>query len=318
MPSAIPAALVKVSARLRCPICRGPLAPVRGSLVCSHGHTYDVARPGYVNLGSPGRRITVGDDAGMVAARVSTQAARHFDPLSAALIAEVEQVAAGCATILDAGAGTGHHLARLLDALSGAQGVALDASRDASRQSARAHPRIAAVRCDLRDQIPLHSAAADIALCVFAPRNGPEFARILRPGGVLIVVTPTPGHLGELAMLHDVRVDPRKDERLRRELIPAFRLRRLSQLVWSVQVTRSEIRAILGMGPAGKHLRPRLEDRLVRLPEQIRVTAAVELRMFERPTQAVPTGTQATTASDDTRSPSFAGSAGGLAPRQVN
>ena len=40
---------------------------------------------------------------------------------------------------------------------------------------------------------------------------------------------------------------------------------------------------MLRMGPAGKHLRPCLEDRLARLPEQSRVTVAVELRMFQRP-----------------------------------
>lgn len=286
MPSSVPAPLATLAARLRCPICHKPLAPSRGSLRCPTRHTYDVARSGYVTLAGAGRRIPAGDDAEMVAARVRIQAAGHFDPLSDALVAEARQIAPGCATILDAGAGTGHHLIRLVQALTGAHGIALDASRQAARRAARAHPRVAAVRCDVWEQIPLDSAAADLALCVFAPRNGAEFARILRPGGVLIVVTPTPTHLRELATLHDIRVDPRKTERLYRQLAPSLRVWRSSRLEWTMQATRSEIGAMLRMGPAGRHRRPGHEQRLDRLPEPIRVTAGVELRTFQRPSSS--------------------------------
>jgi hypothetical protein len=43
----------------------------------------------------------------------------------------------------------------LLGALPQARGIALDASRDASRRAARRHQRIAAVRTDVWQQIPL-------------------------------------------------------------------------------------------------------------------------------------------------------------------
>jgi 23S rRNA (guanine745-N1)-methyltransferase len=35
-------------------------------------------------------------------------------------------------------------------------------------------------------------------LNVFAPRNGAEYARVLAPGGHLLVATPAPGHLAQL------------------------------------------------------------------------------------------------------------------------
>ncbi|MEU6683513.1 hypothetical protein [Streptomyces sp. NPDC046832] len=54
---------------------------------------------------------------------------------------------------------------------------------------------------------------------MFAPRNGPEFHRVLGPDGTLLVVTPTGRHLRELrGPVGLLAVDPRKEERLRRSL----------------------------------------------------------------------------------------------------
>lgn len=69
--------------------------------------------------------------------------------------------------------------------------------------------------------LPVQDAAADVILDVFAPRSGQEFARVLRPGGVLVVVTPAPGHLAELVTaLGMVGVDPAKPQRLAAGLRP--------------------------------------------------------------------------------------------------
>jgi 23S rRNA (guanine745-N1)-methyltransferase len=52
-------------------------------------------------------------------------------------------------------------------------------------------------------------------LNVFAPRDGAELRRILRPSGSLLVVTPGPDHLRELiGPLGLLSVDERKAERL--------------------------------------------------------------------------------------------------------
>ena len=52
--------------------------------------------------------------------------------------------------------------------------------------------------------LPVRDGAADGLLCVFAPRNPDEFARVLAPGGRLVVVVPTPRHLRELRETHDL------------------------------------------------------------------------------------------------------------------
>jgi SAM-dependent methyltransferase len=221
----------------------------------------------------------------MVAARAAVQDAGHSEPLTAVLADEastVEGPESSEPVVLDVGAGTGHCLAAVLDRLPRARGIAVDASRDAARRAARAHPRIAAVRADIWQQIPLGDATVDLALCVFAPRNVNELVRVLRPDGALVVVTPAPEHLLELASLHTITVDPHKVERLNRQIGPGPPLRagQIRRISWTMTLTALEAEAVLRMGPAAKHLRPHVERRLGSLPQPVFVTGAVELRTF--------------------------------------
>jgi SAM-dependent methyltransferase len=276
--------LANIATRLQCPVCSSRLAPASGALICPRRHSFDVARHGYVTLQPPARRCAAGDDHVMVAARTAVQEAGHFAPLTAAIAAKaLEFVGDGSPVVLDVGAGTGHHLAAVLGGRARPHGIALDASAAASRRAARAHPRIAAVRGDVWQHIPVRDAAVDLALCVFAPRNGRELARVLRPGGGLIVVTPAPEHLHELAPLHRMRIDPWKPERLHHRLAPALSAGGLRRITWTLRLTREEAESVIRMGPAARHLRPDLKDRLARLPQPVLVTAAVELRTFHRP-----------------------------------
>ena len=40
----------QAAAALRCPVCGGALMPLGTSLRCPQGHSYDMAKEGYVNL----------------------------------------------------------------------------------------------------------------------------------------------------------------------------------------------------------------------------------------------------------------------------
>jgi 23S rRNA (guanine745-N1)-methyltransferase len=283
VPSAVPRSLACVAGWLRCPVCSQPLAPAVGALTCSRGHSYDVAREGYVTLFATGVSHAFGDDAGMVAARAKVERAGQFEPLTAALVQAAGAVAgAGTSFVLDVGAGTGRHLAGVLGALPQARGVALDASRPAARSAARAHESIAAVRADAWRQIPLGNRAVDLALNVFAPRNGPELGRVVRPGGTVLSVTPAAMHFHELATLHSIRIDPDKTARLHRELGPWFKPISVRLITWTLQFTSEQAAAVLRMGPAARHLRPDFDRRLPALGEPIRVTAAARLRVFRR------------------------------------
>lgn len=219
---------------LRCPACGDSLGVGESgsSLVCDGGHRFDVARQGYVNLlGGP--QPANADTGEMVAARERVLGSGLFDPVSDAVAAAVvEAIGRGAAQdaaglrgtlprplIVDAGAGTGHHLARAVEVVAESVGIAADVSVAAARRAARAHGRVASVVADTWRSLPVVDGAADALLCLFAPRNAAEFARVLAPGGTLVVVTPTPRHLAGLRASYELlEVDPEKDERLLRSL----------------------------------------------------------------------------------------------------
>ena len=169
------------------------MARAGDSLRCGAGHTFDIARQGYVSLLPAGSKGGGGDTAAMVQARADFLAAGHFTGL-AAVLAEAAGAAAGWAAasgcVVDVGAGTGYYLAAVLDRLPQRAGLALDISKFALRKAARAHQRIGAAVCDSWRRLPVADSAAVLALNVFAPRDGAELCRILHPAGSLLVVTP--------------------------------------------------------------------------------------------------------------------------------
>lgn len=280
----------EVLAYLRCPVCGEALAPADRAVRCARGHAFDVARQGYLHLTS-GRTRHPGDTAAMVAARADFLARGHYAFVAEALAQRAAELAASSPSVttargpgvggqtpaplvVDVGAGTGYHLAAVLDALPAAVGLALDSSKAAARRAARAHPRADAVVCDAWSGLPVRDHAARLVLNVFAPRNPAEFRRILHPGGELLVVTPQPEHLAELVGALDLlRVDVRKQERLAALGRPVLR-RRLTR---TLRLGHDDLRALVAMGPSARHVDP---DAVSTLPEPFTVTAAVQLDAY--------------------------------------
>lgn len=274
--------LADIVGYLRCPHCSRDLELARGAVGCAAGHTFDVARQGYVSLLRGGPRAARGDTTGMVAARSAFLARGHFDPLGEALAAAAGRVGGdGC--VVDLGAGTGWQLARVLDTLTARHGVALDVSAPALRRAARAHARIGAVGCDVWGPLPVRDRVAGLVLNVFAPRNGAEIARLLAPRGSLLVVTPTTRHLQELVEgMGLLSVDSRKQERLDRELAGHFRVAHAELREWEMTLSRADLEAVVAMGPSAVHLDPgTLRRRVASLPERMEVSASVTMSVCE-------------------------------------
>jgi SAM-dependent methyltransferase len=236
----------EVVALLRCPVCRAGLADHGGALRCPAGHSFDVARQGYVSLLGAGRSDT-GDNAAMVQARQGFLAAGHFAPLTGALIG-----ASGAGPVVDLGAGTGHHTAAVVAAIGGV-GLALDSSRAAARLAARAHADLGSVVADTWSALPVGDGVAGTVLTVFAPRNPAETARILAPGGRWVLATPTPDHLAELVVdLGLVTVDARKEERLATHLA-GWELVEERLVERELDLSAAEVGAAVAMGPSAHH-----------------------------------------------------------------
>lgn len=89
---------------LACPQCGhtltaavGPAidAPSTRTLRCPHGHSYDLAKQGYVSLLTGASTKMTGDTPAMLDARAAFQSAGHFTPIAAALAAAIATAAPG-------------------------------------------------------------------------------------------------------------------------------------------------------------------------------------------------------------------------------
>lgn len=278
-----------VVAALRCPVCRADLHTAAAGLRCPAGHSFDAARSGYVNLlAGLGRAGLGADDAGAVAARVDFLTAGHFDAVAEGLAGAAAEAWPGTGLVLDAGAGPGHYLAAVLEALPDAHGLAVDSSSAALKRAARAHPRAAAIGWDLREPLPLRDASAGLVLNVFAPRNAEEYARVLRSDGSLLVLTPAPDHLAEvIEPLGLIRVDADKAARLAAALEPHFAPVTQVAVRYRVTLPRQAVGTLVAMGPNAHHVFAlELERRLAGLPEEVDLTVSV-LIARHRPLGAV-------------------------------
>ncbi|WP_395296184.1 putative RNA methyltransferase [Kitasatospora hibisci] len=268
---------------LACPHCAQALTPDGRTLRCPAGHSFDVAKQGYVSLLAGDAHTGTGDTADMVAARSGFLDAGHYRPIADALTAAAV-AAAPEGLVTDLGAGTGYYLARVLDALPGRPGAALDISKYALRRAAKAHPRIGAVVCDAWRPLPLQDASAGLVLNVFAPRNGSEIRRVLRPGGTLLLVSPTPRHLRELVtVLGLLSVDEEKQRRIDEKLGPHLTPAGRQEVEFTLRLSAADVRTVVGMGPSAWHTDPeQLAARLAALPDPVEVTASVTVAAYRR------------------------------------
>ena len=248
-------------AALSCPICRADIDLVGRSFCCRRRHTFDLARSGYVNLAIGRGAKAGGDRADQLRRRRAFLASGAFDFIADAIVAHTRrQRSRATPLVLDAGCGTGYHLDRVTRGLAAetgrpCAGLGIDLAKDAVRIAAGDHKALAFAVADVWSAWPVSSAAADLLINVFAPKNFTEMARTLRPGGRLAVAYAGPDHLIELReRLGLMGPQPGKGPSYRRQMqglgagILHDRLRR------SVQMSHAQALDLILMGPNARHI----------------------------------------------------------------
>jgi 23S rRNA (guanine745-N1)-methyltransferase len=220
-------------------------------LGCDTGHRFDSNRRGYLTALDSSRGV-VGDTRLILEARARFLSSGLYEPIADAVVTALPPHRP--LSVLDSGTGTGYYLQHVLSRLSDpADALAVDASQAAVAMAVVATASSGLV-ADVWRPSPVRTARADAVLCIFAPRNPAEFARVLRPDGRLIVVTPAEEHLRELrqvGMLIGIEHD--KLARLDSALLPQFSLAHREHLEYGIELSAAAAADLAGMGPSGHH-----------------------------------------------------------------
>jgi 23S rRNA (guanine745-N1)-methyltransferase len=189
---------------LACPLDGTPLHRNGTAWTCTSGHSFDIASQGYTNLlpVQHKRSRDPGDSKEMIAARRRFLTAGFYQPIAAAVSRAVLADLPADATLscLDAGCGEGYYLRQLAAAVPDEQTLALlglDISKWAVLAAAKQDKRVTWV-VGSNANLTVLPGTLDRVLCMFGFPVYPEFARVLKPGGILVQVDAGPDHLREL------------------------------------------------------------------------------------------------------------------------
>ncbi len=175
-------------------------------MVCARGHSFDVARSGYINLLQPQERRSKhpGDTVDAVAARRRLHDRGVTEPLLRA-IAEMIAVGAGDVA-LDAGCGDGFYLGSIARQ-TGFDAHGVDISIPAVEAAARRYPEGEWIVANADRFVPYADRSFSIVLSITGRMNAGEFRRVLRDGGRLLVALAAPEDLIELRGVGRDRVE---------------------------------------------------------------------------------------------------------------
>jgi 23S rRNA (guanine745-N1)-methyltransferase len=173
------------------------LARKERRMLCPQGHAFDVARSGYINLLQPQERRS--KQPGDTVAAVTGRRRLHDRGVSAPLLQAIAETIAPSPTevVLDAGCGDGFYLGSLA-AQTGFDAHGIDISIPAIDAAARRYPQCEWVVANADRMVPYADHSFTIVLSITARMNAPEFRRVLRDDGRLLVAVPAPEDLIEL------------------------------------------------------------------------------------------------------------------------
>lgn len=262
--------------RVTCTVrgCGADLEAGAKAWTCPRGHSFDVAKSGYVNLLQPQDRKSVdaGDSKDVVAARRRLFESGLMCPLTETL---VELVARTTGSVLDLGCGEGTHIAAIAESRD-AWGV--DLSIPAIEAAAKCWPRGHWLVLNADRTLCFPDASVGCVLSITGRRNAPEMRRVLAPDGRAIVVVPGERDLAELRAA--TQADAREVDRLERvstELAGRFDLLESREISRRATLTREQLADLAAITYRGA--RKREHDRLAAL-ESLEATLHWRIGVF--------------------------------------
>jgi len=174
-------ALSAVQHILCCPHCAASVIVDGSTVQCEAGHSFDIARQGYVNFLTNQTFIKNADSSEMVDARRRMHNRSFFTDLAERISDICEDVLtnAPAPTVVEPGGGTGFYANAITERFNTALALSFDISTHSAKVCARQSERVASVVADVWQRWPIADNSADVVLSVFSPRNFIEIERVM-------------------------------------------------------------------------------------------------------------------------------------------
>ncbi len=263
---------------LICPICRQDLECGPKAWRCSRGHSFDVAREGYVNLLPVQQKNSAdpGDSAESLRARRDFLQAGYYRGLAEAAVDRLAPLQAQ--SLLDVGCGEGTYTAAFAPIVG--EIIGLDIAKPAIQLAARRHPGVRWLVASSA-ALPLADASVDIVSLLFTQLHIAEIERVLIPGGHALVVTPAAEHLWSLREGLFDTVRAHQPDKFLAGFESGFVLADRQEVRLPLQLDQSALRQLLAMTPYVWKARPERRAALEARP-CLSTTAAFTLLLLRK------------------------------------
>lgn len=263
---------------LMCPVCRQALHLVENAWRCENGHSYDVAKQGYVNLHVVQHKHskTPGDTPESVLARREFLQAGFYQPLQQTVVALLQQLQPK--SVLDIGCGEGYYTSAMQGCTD--QCVGVDIAKTAIQRAAKLNENVTWV-VGTGATLPVQDRTIDVCTSLFSPIPQSEIVRVLRENGYLIVVTPAPRHLYELREALFEQVTLHEPQKFVEQLAAQFKLVQSQCVEVPMLLDQYALKNLIAMTPYAYKANPERRMKLEQV-QQFSVIAAFQIYVFEK------------------------------------
>jgi 23S rRNA (guanine745-N1)-methyltransferase len=256
-----------------CPLCRQLLIAKERVYQCNAGHSFDVAKAGYVNLLPVHFKNSSvpGDNKAMLVARRAFLEADYYAPMAqsiALLLTNELSHHHQTIKILDIGCGEGYYDRVLKQGIQSDQSVEWHGVDIAKLAITAAAKKLPSVRYCVASNhaLPYQEAYFDVLLRIFAPSNEIELKRVLRPQGKLLIVTPGPKHLAQLKAFVYKEV---RDHAENISLPDGFNARHVERISYQISPSQQQRSALLQMTPFAWKINKAQQEELLAVEQLI-------------------------------------------------
>ena len=267
---------------LICPLCRTALQTPAKTWCCNHGHAFDVAREGYVNLlpVQHKKSLSPGDTAESVAARRRFLAAGHYQPLREAVAMLLRHLQPK--SLLDLGCGEGYYTEAMRAEVQSVCG--LDIAKPAIQLAARQQKSVTWLVAS-GSLLPFADTSLDVVSSLFSPLPVAEMQRVLRPRGHVLMVTPAPDHLWQVREGLFEQVRAHEPDKFLAAFNDHFELQQRVRIEAPLLLSQAALKDLLAMTPyAWKATAERRA--LLEANESFQTLAAFDVMLFQRNTDS--------------------------------